>query len=157
VIKKIRGNRAVITVRSKISCILGVGILLAACAREPDNAGLGFDQAWIRAVPAGVNMTAGFGTLLNPGQETVQLIDFSSPSFGEVSLHRTETAGGVSGMREVPALSIDAGSSVTLEPGGYHLMLMAPINEIQPGESITIEMHTQDGRSFRFNVPVMRR
>jgi copper(I)-binding protein len=145
------------TVRAKSSCILSVGILLVACEREPDNAGLGFDQAWVRAVPAGVNMTAGFGTLLNPGQETVQLNDFSSPSFGEVSLHRTETAAGVSRMREVAALTIDAGSSVTLEPGGYHLMLIAPNKEIQLGEYIAIEMHTQDGRSFRFDVPVMRR
>jgi len=64
---------------------------------------------------------------------------------------------GVSKMREVPELSIEAGSSVVLEPGGYHLMLMMPIGDIQPGQVVTINMTASDGRSFSFELPVVRR
>ena len=102
-------------------------------------------------------MTAGFGTLQNPGPEALQIESFSSPSFGDVSLHRTEIVDGVSKMREVPELLIDAGSRVVLEPGGYHLMLMMPNGDIQPGQVVTITMTLSDGRSFSFELPVERR
>lgn len=144
-------------VRVKFYCLLGICILLVACDGASDNTGPGLKDAWIRAIPTGSGMTAGFGTLHNPGKETIRIQSFSSPSFRDVSLHRTELVDGLSKMREIPVLSIDAGSSVVLEPGGYHLMLMMPTEEIQPGDSVTIEMGAEDGRSFSFAIPVKRR
>jgi len=140
------------------SCwLLIIALLLAACDSGPVSEGPGFENAWIRAIPPGVKMTAGFGTFQNPGSEALQIESFSSPSFADVSLHRTEIVDGVSKMREVPELSIEAGSSVVLEPGGYHLMLMMPIGDIQPGQVVTINMTASDGRSFSFELPVVRR
>jgi len=104
-----------------------------------------------------MKMTAGFGMLSNPGPAAIEITSFASPSFADVSLHRTERVGGVSKMREVPALSIAAGATVALEPGGYHLMLMMPSGEIQPGHTVVLEMATADGRSFSFELPVERR
>ena len=144
-------------VQIKFFCLLMACILMAACHSEPVNTGPTLSGAWIRALPTGSRMTAGFGTLHNPGQTAIQIVSFSSPSFGEVSLHRTELVDGVSKMREVPSLSIDAGSGIVLEPGGYHLMLMMPAEEIQPGHTVTIEMAAADGRSFSFAIPVKRR
>ena len=141
----------------KFYCLLMVCILIAACDSEPVATGPALNEAWIRALPTGSGMTAGFGTLHNPGPTAIQIVSFSSPSFGEVSLHRTEMIDGVSRMREVPVLSIDAGSRIVLEPGGYHLMLMMPAGEIQPGHTVTVEMTAADGRSFHFAVPVERR
>jgi copper(I)-binding protein len=63
---------------------------------------LDFDKAWVRALPPGMGMTAGFGTLINSGAEPIEITAFSSPQFAEVSLHRTEIVDGVSRMREVP-------------------------------------------------------
>lgn len=144
-------------VQIKFFCLLMACILMAACDSEPVNTEPTLSGAWIRAIPTGASMTAGFGTLHNPGQDAIQVLSFSSPSFAEVSLHRTELVDGVSKMREVPALSIGAGSSIVLEPGGYHLMLMMPAGEIQPGHTVTIEMAAADGRSFSFTIPVERR
>lgn len=141
----------------KFYCLLMACMLIAACGSESVSTGPTLSSAWIRALPPGSGMTAGFGTIHNPGQAAIQIVSFSSPSFGEVSLHRTEIVDGVSKMREVPLLSIDADSRIILEPGGYHLMLMTPVGEIQPGHSVTLEMATADGRSFRFAVPVERR
>lgn len=102
-------------------------------------------------------MTAGFGTLSNPGEKPLVFNAFSSPAFGDVSLHRTERVDGVSKMREVRQLRIAAGESATLEPGGYHLMLMMPVAEIEAGQTVEIVMSADDGRSFSFDVPVERR
>jgi copper(I)-binding protein len=116
-----------------------------------------FDAAWVRAMPPGMGMTAGFGQLQNVGAGTIELVSFSSPQFGEVSLHRTELVDGVNRMRAVPSLVIVAGESVALEPGGYHLMLMMPAGPMQQGQRITVEMKAADGRVFRFEMPVERR
>ena len=118
---------------------------------------LAFESAWVRALPPGMHMTAGFGTISNPGGEPIELTTFASPQFGDVSLHRSETVDGVSRMREVPSLLVEGGASVELAPGGYHLMLMKPAAPLQEGQSVTITMTTADGREFRFEVPVERR
>lgn len=133
--------------------------LICWIAAGPALAGpqLAFDAAWVRALPPGMHMTAGFGTISNPGGEAIELTAFSSPQFGDVSLHRSETVDGVSRMREVPSLRIEAGASVELKPGGYHLMLMKPVAPLQAGQSVTLIMTAADGREFRFEVPVERR
>ena len=102
-------------------------------------------------------MTAAFGALHNPESEAIEIISFSSPSFGDVSLHRTELLDGVSKMREVPRLTVAAGETVVLEPGSYHLMLMMPFGKIQPGQTVKIEMTAADGRNFSFDLAVERR
>ena len=132
-------------------------IFLAACNRGDDRTGLDFEQAWVRPVPPGMKMTAGFGTLHNQGSKAISLTSFTSESFGDVSLHRTEKVDGVSRMREVGELLIEPGDRALLEPGGYHLMLMMPSEEVQPGMIVTVTISASDGRSFRFNVPVERR
>jgi len=133
------------------------GILLAACGPKQGPANLVFDQAWVRPLPPGMKMTAGFGALHNTGDGAIVLVSFSSPSFGDVSLHRTEQVDGVSKMRAVPELTVAAGEEVLLEPGGFHLMLMMPRSEMKSGQHVTLEMASDDGRRFVFEVPIERR
>ena len=104
-----------------------------------------------------MKMTAGFGVLSNPEQAAIEITSFTSPSFGDVSFHRTELVDGIAKMREVPVLSIEPGATVVLEPGGYHLMFMMPSGDIQPGQVIVVEMIAADGHSFSFDMPVERR
>jgi hypothetical protein len=134
-----------------ILCWLAAGGL--AAGEHP----LAFDSAWVRALPPGMSMTAGFGTLLNSGGEPVEITAFSSPQFAAVSLHRTETVDGVSRMREVAVLRIEAGAAVELAPGGYHLMLMKPSIPLVTGQTVTVRMTTADGLDFQFEVAVERR
>ena len=95
----------------KVYCLLiSAVIFLASCGTKNEPVDPVFENAWVRAVPTGMKMTAGFGRLRNPGPTDIEITAFSSPSFGDVSLHRTELVGGVSKMREVPVLAISAGS-----------------------------------------------
>lgn len=134
-----------------ILCSLGAGGLAAG------EHALAFDGAWIRALPPGMHMTAGFGKISNPGSEAIEITAFSSPQFTVVSLHRTETVDGVSRMRAVPSIRVEAGAAVELAPGGYHLMLMKPSAPVATGQAVTVRMTTADGRDFQFEVPVERR
>ncbi len=128
-----------------------------ACSPPGDNSVPVFRDAWIRPLPPAINMTAGFGTLHNPGPQAIEFTEFSSPAFGDVSLHRTEMVDGMSGMREVETLSIPPGGTVELAPGGYHLMLMMPLTPLEEGRMVMIEMKSADGRSFSFQAAVERR
>lgn len=137
-----------------------LGVVTLWVCTQPAAAGdqdLEFADAWIRSVPPGMGMTAGFGIIRNSGAVDIEITAFSSREFGDVSLHRTERSDGMSRMREVPSLQVPAKSSVELAPGGYHLMLMTPRVTLQEGQPVAVEMTASDGRVFRFEVPVERR
>jgi copper(I)-binding protein len=142
---------------SILSTALAALFSLWACAVIAGESELAFDGAWVRAMPPGMKMTAGFGQLRNRGSADIEITAFASPHFGDVSLHRTELEDGVSRMREIPSLVISPGATIELEPGGYHLMLMGPVAALVPGQQVIIEMTAGDGQDFHFELPVERR
>lgn len=137
--------------------LLAAALALSGVAAAGDAPELEFSDAWVRALPPGMGMTAGFGSLHNSGARELQLVAYSSPQFASVSLHRTETVDGVSRMREVPELRLGAGETLELAPGGYHLMLMKPRGGVHAGEQVTVVMQAADGAAFEFELPVERR
>lgn len=141
--------------RGRFAAVLCSWLSIATLAAG--EAGLEFNGAWVRAMPPGMTMTAGFGTLRNPGQRAIEITSFSSDEFGDVSLHRTEMTGGMSRMRAVHSLRLEPGESLELAPGGYHLMLMMPAETVSPGQEVSVEMGAADGRTYRFLLPVERR
>ncbi len=136
-----------------------VAVLLATSGdgRASPDAALTFEQAWVRAMPPGMKMTAGFGRLRNAGDEPVVVVAVSSPQFAEVSLHRSEIVDGVARMREVPEIELGPGETLYLEPGGYHLMLMMPTVAWSPDGPVRLSIATREGAIFEFEAPVERR
>jgi copper(I)-binding protein len=139
----------------KVWIALVSSCIILACTPQDEEPHLNFENAWIRALPPGSMMTAGFGSLINAGDVDLEIGAFSSPVFGDVSLHQTIDKGGVSHMQSVPELSLAAGATLTLEPGGYHLMLMKPGQDVSDGVQIDIEV--ADGTIFSFELPIERR
>lgn len=99
--------------------------------------------AWIRIAPPGAMMLAGYLTLTNNGDTVAELESVHSEAFGSVEVHRTEVVDGISRMRAVPSLRIAPGESVTLSPGGMHLMLMQPAADL--GERVPMVFVWRDG------------
>ena len=46
-------------------------------------------------------------------------------------------------MEEVDRVEIPAGGSVTLEPGGHHIMLMDLVEPIEPGDTIPVTLELE--------------
>lgn len=141
---------------------LSLGLVVALLAmsgagRASPGAALAFEQAWVRAMPPGMKMTAGFGLLRNAGEETLVVVAVTSPQFADVSLHRSELVDGVARMREVPGIELAPGETLQLEPGGYHLMLMMPTEAWSPDGPVRLLIATRDGATFEFEAPVERR
>lgn len=80
---------------------------------------------WTRATPPTAKVGGGFLTIANKGATPDRLIAVRSPASLKVEVHEMKMDGSVMRMREVEkGLEIPPGSTVTLKPGGYHIMFM---------------------------------
>lgn len=103
-------------------------------------------QAWIREAPPGAMMLAGYAVLRNTGDAAVTITGADSDAFGNVSLHESIEENGVERMRPVGRLQIPPGASVTLAPGGKHLMLMRPAHPLKSGDAVRIRIVAGPGQ-----------
>ncbi len=71
-------------------------------------------------------MSAGYFALTNNTDGVITISSVVSPEFESVEIHESLLENGVAKMRRIPELSIPANSTLTLERGGKHLMLMRP-------------------------------
>lgn len=102
-------------------------------------------------------MSAAYGTLQWHGDEPLVIAEWRSDAHADVSLHRTVERGGQIRMEAAPPAVILPGGSLSLQPGGLHLMLMQPGGELAPGDSVSITVISDSGRNFRFDLPVEAR
>lgn len=127
--------------------IRGFIFLLVLMSLQVRGAGhLVVEQAWIREAPPGAMMHAGYAVLRNDGDVAIDVSAVQSKGFGDVSIHETVLVNGISKMHELKGLQIASASSVTLMPGGKHLMLMDATAPVVLGLSIEITLILGDGK-----------
>lgn len=118
------------SVRPTLGIIAALAIVLSACGAgaSPSAGPMSVHDAWIREPMGG--MTAGYLVIDNATGRADVLKRVTIPAGGSVMLHRTTTdASGMSGMSPVDGIHVPAGGTVTLEPGGFHMMIdgLAPV------------------------------
>lgn len=129
--------------------------LLAALAIAPAQAEiLNVGNAWVRQGPPTAQVLAAYMTLENPGTRDIAVIGASSPQFETVEIHRTEIVDGMARMIPQERLTIPAGGSVVLEPGGLHLMLINARQPLPADATVQIELHLDAGGSLKVDAPV---
>ncbi len=95
---------------------------------------------WIR--PSAEKMgTALYFTLENNGSEADTLYAVETDIAKMVQIHETYSNGDVTGMREFGKIIIKPESSVKLEPGGMHIMVMRLKRDINKGDEIEFILH----------------
>ncbi len=121
-----RRNRVAPLFLLSITVLLLGGGLASACGsdNESEVQPLSVDDARYREAKPGLG--AAYLTVTNPGSDPATLIGVSSPDAAMVEIHQTMADDeGTMSMHELPdGIEIGAGETVTLEPGGLHLMLM---------------------------------
>ena len=86
---------------------------------------LALSGAFARATLPNQPIGGGFVTITNGGVEDDRLIAVSTTIAGRAEIHEMAMQGDTMKMREISqGLPIPAGETVSLEPGGYHLMFM---------------------------------
>ncbi|WP_298955835.1 copper chaperone PCu(A)C [uncultured Methylobacterium sp.] len=94
-------------------------------------------QPWSRATPGGAKVAAGYVTVTNTGAAPDRLTGGSFERAGRVELHTMSTEGGVMRMAPLPnGIEVRPGETVTLSPGGNHLMFLDLSAPLKQGEAV---------------------
>ncbi len=105
---------------------------------------LSIDGPWSRPTPVGATTGAGYLTITNHGASEDRLIGGSTPAAARVEIHEMSMDGGVMRMRKVSGgLAIPAGKTVTLAPGGYHVMFIGLKTKFNSGERVPTTLRFQ--------------
>lgn len=109
--------------------------------------GITVQQAWARASAGAATTGVAYVTLMG-GAQPDQLVGVSTPVATTAEVHETINDNGVMKMRPVPAVSIPPRQTVTLTPGGIHVMLTGLKQRLVAGQSFPLTL------TFRHAAPV---
>jgi copper(I)-binding protein len=131
-------------------------MILALLLPSSAYAELEYNEAWIKNLPPPVPVRAGYMTIHNPQAQAVSIVQIHSDSFASVEIHRTLMQDGMMRMEQVRDLTIAAGETVQLAPGGLHLMMMQPVQPTRPGETHRIILEYNDGSTQELEMTVRK-
>ncbi|MEW6590174.1 MAG: copper chaperone PCu(A)C [Pseudomonadota bacterium] len=106
-------------------------------------ANVSVSDAWARATMPGQKVSGAYMKLT--ADADAKLVGATSPAVPRVEVHEMRMDGDVMRMREVQAVDLPKGKTVSLEPGGYHIMLMNLAKPIAAGEVITLTLTIESG------------
>ena len=124
--------------------VLAAGLVsLAAVAEQQSDIVL--DNVWVRALPPTQTNTAAYLTISNRGEQAITVTGASTSLAGTVEIHTTREIDGYMRMEQLQDLSVPAGQSAQLAPGGTHLMLMELATMPAPGETVRLCLELATG------------
>ncbi len=112
-----------------------------ALASEYTLGTLRIDDPWARATPATAKAGGGYLVIRNTGATADRLVSARSPAADKAEVHEMKMEGSVMRMRELDhGLDIPAGGTVTLAPGGLHVMLMGLKAPLKLGTKVPLTL-----------------
>lgn len=123
--------------------VLGLLVWLAGCqpAAGGTEAALVVSEVWGRPSPAMAAAAAFYMEIANSTATMEQLTAVSSPACHMSEIHETAVdADGVMHMNPVGTLEIPPQATVSLAPGGLHIMCMGLMQPLTPGDDVTLTL-----------------
>ena len=109
-------------------------------------------HAWVRATVPGQRV-AGAYLDITAGAPAA-LVAVESSVAGQAQLHTMSMDGGVMKMRPVGSIDLPANQTVSLKPGGYHVMLMDIKRQLKAGERVPLKFTLQDRHGIKSTLAV---
>lgn len=125
-----------------IVCLMSALSLVPAASGE---GGVSVRDAWIREMPPGMTMMAGYMALRNNTSRPQVLVAASSSAFESAMIHRTIVKDGMAGMVHLSQVELAPNASLIFAPGGYHLMLQMPKRTLRAGDPVVINLEFRGG------------
>src|ERR1700733_5535869 len=108
-----------------------------AWAADYDVGSIHIAAPWARATPKGASTGAGYMTITNKGTAPDRVSCVSDDASAQCQIHSMTMEDGVMKMRPVEGgLEIKPGETVTLQPGGYHVMFVGLKHPLEQGQSV---------------------
>lgn len=115
--------------------------VVAANAHDYAVGDLEIGHPWSRATLPNAPVAGGYLTITNTGTAADRLTGGATPAAADVQIHEMTMDGDVMKMRQIEGgLEIPAGETVTLAPGGYHLMLTKPVRRLIEGDRVPLTL-----------------
>lgn len=102
----------------------------------------------IRLMPPGVNMTAGYFTIINNSDKDITIVGVSSSKYDSMEIHDTVKDGDVMKMVKQDSVTISANARFEFKPMSYHLMFMMPEEDFKENQEIDVTFITKSGDVF---------
>ncbi|MTI42699.1 hypothetical protein JM93_02910 [Roseibium hamelinense] len=138
----------------------GAALLAAATTASADQIKHGdliIENTWTRATPPRAKAGGGFITITNNGSKEDRLVAATSPVSPRVELHEMAVNDGVMQMRELAdGITIPAGETISLEPGGLHIMFMGIGEGFKQGSQVPVTLSFEHGGDIEVNLSVAK-
>jgi hypothetical protein len=143
--------------RAAIGAILAAVTCAApALAQDITVGSLSLTNLWARATPPKAPTGAGYLTITNTGGAADTLVAVSTPAAETSELHIMEVKNGIMTMHPVAGgIKIPAGKTVTLAPGGYHLMFIKLKHDLKQGEELPVTLTFAKAGTVEAMLPIM--
>ena len=117
---------------------LSLAVAAIGLAALPAFAGdIEVQHPWLRATPHGAPVAGGYATIVNHGGTPDRLVGASLATAPIGQVHEMSMTDGIMHMARLPdGLAIAPGATVSLTPGGYHLMFEKPTSQLKQGQSV---------------------
>ena len=112
------------------------------------------NDPYVRAVPPVVKTSAAFMQLQNSDPAEQFLVSASTPAAEAVELHMHTMDDGVMRMRQIAHIHLPPNKTVSLEPGGLHIMLFDLKTPLKPGDKVPMTLTFEDGSSKEITAEV---
>jgi copper(I)-binding protein len=117
--------------------VLAITAASSALAHDYKAGALKIGHPWTRATPNGASVGGGYLTVENTGPDADKLVGGTLAGAGRVEIHRMSMEGSVMKMAPVEGgLVITPNETVSLKPGGYHLMFLDLKGQLKKGEML---------------------
>lgn len=118
-----------------------VPLATPAAAHSYKHARLVIRHPWTRATPKGAKVAGGYMTIVNEGDSADRLVAVTTSAAAKAELHEMAEQSGVMKMRPLPeGIAVPPGATVTLAPGGLHVMLVDLKGALTEGESVPAQL-----------------
>ncbi|MEP6884529.1 MAG: copper chaperone PCu(A)C [Gammaproteobacteria bacterium] len=111
-------------------------------------------RPWSSPTPPVATVGAVYFSISNTGSKTDRLTALSSPAARRVEIHENRRAQGMMRMRALDFVDCPPGSTVKIEPGGMHIMLVGLTAPLTPGMEFPLSLTFRDSGILKIMVTV---
>jgi iron complex outermembrane receptor protein len=130
--------------RSLLALVVALLWSSAAPAHEYEIGKILIAHPWSRPTAPGMPMGVAYFSLENRGTAEDALLSASTPAATRVEFHQTTQTGGIARMRPLTQVTLPAGKTVKVEPGGIHMMLVELKQPLEAGTQVPLTLQFRD-------------
>jgi len=130
-------------------------LALSAQAADVTAGTLKISAPWARATPKGAAVGGAYMTITNTGSTPDHLIGGSTAVAKSFEVHEMKMDNGVMKMRPVAGgIEIKPGQTVTLQPSGYHVMMVGLTQQLKQGDHFKATLEFEKAGKVDIDFPI---